>query len=36
VLAGAALLILAAAVVACLTPALWAARLDPIVALKND
>jgi putative ABC transport system permease protein len=36
VLAGAALLILLAAVVACVTPALSAARLDPVVALRND
>jgi putative ABC transport system permease protein len=36
VLAGAALLILTAAVIACVTPALRAARLDPVVALKND
>ena len=36
VLGGAALLILSAAVIACVTPALKAARLDPVVALKND
>ena len=36
VLAGAALLILSAAVIACVTPALKAARLDPVAALKND
>jgi putative ABC transport system permease protein len=36
VLAGAALLILSAAVIACVTPALRAARLDPVVALRND
>ena len=36
VLAGAAALILIAAVAACLAPALSAMRLDPVVALKND
>jgi putative ABC transport system permease protein len=36
VLAGAALLILTAAVIACIAPALRAARLDPVVALRND
>jgi len=36
VLSGAALLILSTAIVACVTPALTAARLDPVVALKSD
>lgn len=36
VLAGAAALILIAAVAACLAPALSTMRLDPVVALKND
>lgn len=36
VLTAAALLILSAAVIACVTPALKAARLDPVAALKND
>ena len=35
VLTGAALLILSAAVIACVTPALKAAHLDPVVALRN-
>ena len=36
VLTAAAVLILAAAIVACVTPALRAARLDPVEALKHD
>jgi ABC-type lipoprotein release transport system permease subunit len=36
VLTGAALLILSAAAIACLTPAIRAAHLDPVVALRND
>jgi putative ABC transport system permease protein len=36
VLGVAALLILAAAIIACVMPALRAAHLDPLVALKND
>jgi ABC-type antimicrobial peptide transport system permease subunit len=36
VLGSAAILILCAALVACVTPALRASRLDPVVALKGD
>jgi ABC-type antimicrobial peptide transport system permease subunit len=36
VLTGAALLMLSAAAIACVTPAIRAAHLDPVVALRND